>query len=35
MFHDPPVNVTGHGSCTPALSAVMRDLALELSMFFL
>jgi hypothetical protein len=35
IFHDPPVNVMGPGSCTPALSAALHDLTLELSTFFL
>jgi hypothetical protein len=35
VFHDPPVNVMDPGSCVPALSAVLHDLTLELSTFFL
>jgi hypothetical protein len=35
VFHDLPVNVTGLGSRTPALSATLHDLMLELSVFFL
>jgi hypothetical protein len=35
VFHDPPVNVTGPGSCAPILSAALRDLTLKLSAFFL
>jgi hypothetical protein len=35
VFHDPPVNVLGPGSCVPALGAALRDLMLKLSVFFL
>jgi hypothetical protein len=35
IFHDPPVNVTGPGSCVPFLGAALCDLTLELSVFFL